>query len=238
MSDIEAPKGLGRLLLIDDDVELCGLIRTYLKSDGFDVQAMQDPEAAIRRNSAEHFDLVLLDVGLPRIGGFDVLRRIRSESTIPIMMLTARGQEVDRIVGFELGADDYLPKPFNPRELSARIQAILRRSRPPTDGAASNQIVVGDINLNVGARTVRRGGRAVELTAVEFTLLELLLRGAGRVVPRDDLFMQVLGRREMPDDRSMDTHISNLRKKLGHKTGDIERIKTIRGIGYVYAAPG
>jgi len=238
MPNSDLPLMSARLLIVDDDVELCQLLSTYLTRDGYEVQVTHDGESAGERIRAGGIGLVLLDVGLPGANGFDVLRRIRGESSVPVLMLTARGEEIDRIVGLELGADDYLPKPFNPRELSARIQAILRRSRRLEPAASNERIVVGDLEMNVGSRSVKRDGQVVELTGVEFSLLELLLQAAGRVVPRDTLFMSVLGRREMPDDRSLDMHVSNLRKKLGHKAAEAERIKTVRGVGYVYALPG
>jgi two-component system response regulator CpxR len=178
---------------------------------------------------------------LPGVSGFEVLRTIRKSSTIPVLMLTARGEDVDRIVGLEMGADDYLPKPFNPRELVARIRAIQRRgdTQPEarTQSAYAKQLIVGDIELNTATRAVRRKGKAIELTAVEFDLLEMLLRSAGEVVPRKNLVSKVLGRGLDPFDRSIDVHVSSLRKKLGHKIKGIERIRTIRGIGYLYANP-
>ncbi|MBI5763629.1 MAG: response regulator transcription factor [Planctomycetes bacterium] len=236
MAVAPTPRPAGRLLIVDDDVELCELVRTYLKADGLETVAVHQADAGANAALTGGFDLVLLDVGLSGQSGFDVLRRIRAESTIPVLMLTARGEDVDRIVGLELGADDYLPKPFNPRELVARIHAILRRSRPAAaEPGMPDRLVVADVEMNIAARVVKRAGEPVVLTGVEFSLLEVLLRDAGKVVHRDDLFMKVLGRREMPDDRSLDMHVSNLRKKLGHKVGDIERIKTVRGLGYVYA---
>jgi two-component system response regulator CpxR len=178
---------------------------------------------------------------LPGLNGFEVLRRIRSESKVPVLMLTARGDDVDRIVGLEIGADDYLPKPFNPRELVARIRAILRRAKTDEprdesrDQAAARSLTVGDVQLDAGTRVVTRGGEMVELTAVEFDLLEKLLRAAGRIITREELSKDVLGRSTSPFDRSIDMHISNLRKKLGHHSGLLERIKTVRGVGYIYA---
>jgi two-component system response regulator CpxR len=171
--------------------------------------------------------------------GFDVLRRIRAKSRIPVLMLTARGDDVDRIVGLEIGADDYLPKPFNPRELVARIRAILRRTQPDEalTGGTRESLVVGDIEMDTSTRAVHRSGEAVELTAVEYDLLERLLRSAGQIAKREELVKEVLGRELSPFDRSIDMHVSNLRKKLGHQLNGMERIKTIRGVGYIYAAP-
>ena len=180
--------------------------------------------------------MVLLDVMLPGISGFEVLRRLRTTSQIPVLMLTARGDDVDRIVGLEMGADDYLPKPFNPRELVARIRAILRRAdeRMGTSGLI---VEIGDVHLDVGARTTQRAGDDVHLTAVEFEVLEKLMRVAGRVVSRERLTLEVLDREYSALDRSIDMHVSNLRKKLGPRHEGTERIKTIRGVGYVYTLP-
>jgi len=183
----------------------------------------------------------VLDVMLPGMNGLDVLRKLRATSSVPVLLLTARGQDVDRIVGLELGADDYLPKPFNPRELVARIRAILRRTKGGEGGerqAPQTSVRVGDVELNPATRTVLRGGEAVDLTAVEFNLLDVLLREAGRVVTRDELAKIALGRMFSPYDRSIDMHISKLRKKLGEDGKGGERIKTVRGVGYIYAAPG
>ena len=179
---------------------------------------------------------------LPGISGFEVLRRIRTGSGVPVLMLTARGDDVDRIVGLEMGADDYLPKPFNPRELVARIRAIQRRVEPRRERAADperapGRLIVGDVQLDPGARVVLQEGRPVDLTSVEFALLELLLRAAGQVVTREELAKEGLGRRLSPYDRSIDVHVSSLRKKLGHQLGETERIKTVRGVGYLYGRP-
>ena len=180
--------------------------------------------------------MVLLDVMLPGANGFEILRRLRSESDLPVLMLTARGDDVDRIVGLEIGADDYLPKPFNPRELVARIHAVLRRARAPRTGAP-RLLRVGDVEMDTGARVLRRGGEEVRLTAVEFDVLERLLRSAGSVVSRETLMRDVLEREYSAMDRSIDMHISNLRKKLGAEYAGTERIKTVRGVGYVYTLP-
>ena len=230
------------VLVIDDDVDLCDLLTDYLTPEGLQVEAVHEGErGAVRALSGEHA-LVVLDVMLPGISGFDVLRRIRAGSNVPVLMLTARGDEVDRIVGLEMGADDYLPKPFNPRELVARIRAIQRRVEPsrerePGPGKAADKVVVGEVQLDPGARVVVQSGQPIELTSVEFALLEVLLRGAGQVVTREDLAREVLGRRLTPYDRSIDVHISSLRRKLGHQLGDMERIKTVRGTGYIYTLP-
>ena len=230
------------ILVIDDDVDLCELLTDYLTPEGFQVEAVHDGERGADRALSGDHALVVLDVMLPGISGFDVLRRIRTGSKVPVLMLTARGDEVDRIVGLEMGADDYLPKPFNPRELVARIRAIQRRVEPgrerePGSGKAADKLVVGDVQLDPGARVVVQRGQSVDLTSVEFALLEVLLRVAGQVVTREDLAKEVLGRRLTPYDRSIDVHISSLRRKLGHQAEDTERIKTVRGTGYIYALP-
>jgi two-component system response regulator CpxR len=232
---------MSRILVIDDDVELCELLTDYLVPEGFDVEAVHDSDKGIERALSGDHDFVVLDVMLPGVNGFEVLRTLRKTSNIPVLMLTARGEDVDRIVGLEMGADDYLPKPFNPRELVARIQAIRRRGeigkKEEEQTAPSERITVGDVNLDAGTRTVRKTGKNVDLTAVEFDLLDMLMRSAGHVVPRKDLVSKVLGRGLDPFDRSIDVHISSIRKKLGHKAKGMERIKTIRGIGYLYALP-
>jgi DNA-binding response OmpR family regulator len=227
-----------RLLIVDDDQELCELVTEYLQSEGFVVDAVRNGEEAFRRIAAAPYSVVILDVMLPEMNGFDILRRLRSQSDIPVIMLTARGEDVDRIVGLEIGADDYLPKPFNPRELVARIRAVLRRtlagSGPSWGRTVPSQLEVGDVTLDPGTRTVKRAGTNVELTGVEFALLEILLRAAGQAVSREELSKRVLDRELTPYDRSIDMHISNIRKKLGHRIGSVERIKTIRNGGYLY----
>lgn len=231
---------MNRVIVIDDDIELCELLTEYLEPEGFDVETINDGNKGVERALSGNYELVVLDVMLPGINGFDILRRIRASSNMPVLMLTARGDDVDRIVGLEMGADDYLPKPFNPRELVARIRAILRRSKQKigkVTAAASEMLAAGDIELDTGTWVVRKAGKPVELTAVEFNLLEALLRAAGRVVMRDELAKIVLGRNLSPYDRSIDVHVSNLRKKLGHKFEGNERIKTVRGAGYLYSLP-
>ena len=229
---------MDRVLIIDDDVELCELVEEYLKPEGFEVEAVHDGEKGLERALSGDHVLGVLDLMLPGMNGLDVLRKLRGESSIPVLILTARGDDVDRIVGLEIGADDYLPKPFNPRELLARIRAILRRVQAPSAGQAGDEkIAVGDVELDPAARTVQRAGEAVDLTSVEFALLEALMRAAGQVVTREQLAQGVLGRRFMPFDRSIDMHVSKLRRKLGDPPGGGERIKTIRGVGYIFAKP-
>jgi DNA-binding response OmpR family regulator len=234
-SESSPPPVTQRLLIIDDDTELCALLSEYLTSAGFAVDAVHSSEEGVRRALSGEHAIVVLDVMLPGIDGFEVLRRIRAQSALPVVMLTARGHDVDRIVGLEIGADDYLPKPFNPRELVARLNAVLRRARGhDAAGPAAEHISVGDVTMELGARIVRCGERRIELTGAEFQLLEVLLRSAGRIVDREELSRSVLGRHLAPYDRSIDVHVSNLRKKLGPGPEQNERIKTIRGAGYVY----
>jgi two-component system response regulator CpxR len=232
---------MNRILVIDDDTELCELLTEYLGSEGFAVDTANHGEEGANLALTEDYALVVLDVMLPGMNGFDVLRKIRTFGQLPVIMLTARGDDVDRIVGLELGADDYLPKPFNPRELVARIRAIQRRTemlnREPDSTYARSEERVGDVTLSRANRTVKRGNTTIDLTSVEFTLLEILLRQAGQVVSREDLVEKALGRRLSAYDRSIDVHVSALRKKLGHHQGDTERIRTIRGVGYLYSLP-
>jgi DNA-binding response OmpR family regulator len=232
---------MSRILVIDDDMELCELLTDYLRPEGFDVESVQDAGQGIERALSGEHALVVLDVMLPGISGFDVLRQIRDRSRIPVLMLTARGDDVDRIVGLEMGADDYLPKPFNPRELVARIRAVQRRTEQerakPAQEEQAVHIAVGDVELDVGTRRVVRGEEVVELTAVEFNLLQELLLNAGTMIPRAELVRKVLGRSLSAYDRSIDVHISSLRKKLGHEVNGVERIKTIRSMGYLYTQP-
>jgi len=219
-----------RILLIDDDAELCHLLSEFLKREGFTVACEHEGHAALTRALAGDTDLIVLDVMLPGLDGFEILRRLRPQSKIPVIMLTARCEDVDRIVGLELGADDYLPKPFNPRELSARIRAVLRRyeQRPPDSGG---RVEINGVALDPATREVLVEGRPVELTTFEFDILEMLMRSAGRVLSRDRLMENFYNRKATPFDRSIDMHISHLRKKIEH--GDTI-IKTIRGVGYQF----
>jgi two-component system, OmpR family, response regulator CpxR len=229
---------MDRILVIDDDVELCSLVSEYLEAEGFQVECAHNGETGLERAQSGEHVLAVLDVMLPGMNGFDVLRRVRDTSRVPVLLLTARGQDVDRIVGLEIGADDYLPKPFNPRELVARIRAILRRTKNGERPGAPPEILrVGDVELDPATRTVRQGGNPVELTSVEFNLLEVLLREAGRVVTRERLVNAVLSRKFSPFDRSIDMHVSKVRKKLGDSEGAPEHIKTVRGVGYIFARP-
>ena len=201
----------------------------FLKREGFTVECELEGQKGLERAASGAVDLVVLDVMLPGMDGFEILRRLRQRSKVPVIMLTARGEDVDRIIGLELGADDYLPKPFNPRELAARIRAILRRYEPRP--AASGRLEVNGVSLDAGTRQVISGGKPVELTTFEFDVLEMLMHAAGRVLSRDRLMENFYNRKATPFDRSIDMHISHLRKKL--ERGET-LIKTIRGVGYQF----
>jgi DNA-binding response OmpR family regulator len=223
------------ILLIDDDVELCSMLIEYLGRYGFRVTAVHRGDTGLKTALDKPFAMILLDVMLPGIEGFEVLRRIRATSHVSILLLTARGEDVDRIVGLEIGADDYLSKPFNPRELLARMRAILRRSALPAAQTDQSTLKVEAIELNLSARTVTQDGKKVELTDVEFALLESLMRAAGKMVSREELSEKVLGRKFHPFDRSLDMHVSRLRKKLTEGGAPEDQVKTIRGTGYQLA---
>ena len=226
---------MSKVLIIDDDEELCDLVSEYLTVEGFETTAVHDGETGLTRALSGEYDLAILDVMLPKINGFDVLRNLRDKSGMPVLMLTARGDDMERIVGLEIGADDYLSKPFNPRELVARLRAILRRaSTENNDHLPVEKIAVDDLELSSSSRSVKRNGDELPVTSVEFDLLSALLREAGKVVKKEDLSENVLERRLSPYDRSLDMHISNLRKKLGLRADGSERIKTVRSVGYIY----
>jgi DNA-binding response OmpR family regulator len=223
---------MNHVLVIDDDHALVDLLREFLATEGFTVDAAYDYDSGLAALNAEH-QLVVLDVMLPGGSGLELLKTVRASSNVPVVLLSAVGETVDRIIGLQIGADDYLAKPIEPRELAARMHAILRRTRDmPTDGG---EIKVGDVSLSAGRRVVVRAETRVELTAVEFNVLECLLRNAGSTVTRETLAERALGRPLAPLDRSVDVHVHNLRKKIS-PTPD-ERIKTIRGVGYMYAPP-
>jgi len=218
------------ILLIDDDAELCALLSEFLKREGFTVECAHEGHRGLEKALQPGVDLVVLDVMLPGIDGFEILRRLRHESKVPVIMLTARGEDVDRIIGLELGADDYLPKPFNPREIAARIRAILRRYEPRPQ-ATTGRLEVNGVIVDPGTREVFSNGKRVELTTFEFDILDLLMRSAGRVLSRDALMENFYNRKATAFDRSIDMHISHLRKKL--ERGE-NLIKTIRGVGYQF----
>lgn len=222
------------VLLVDDDRELCRMLAEYLTPEGFKVTAVHDGDEALYVIGRHHFDLMVLDVMLPRVGGLDVLRSLRQKHATPVLMLTARGEDVDRVVGLELGADDYLPKPFNPRELVARMRAILRRSlaADPQPGRRE-RLEAGPLTLHFTSRTASANGEVITLTGVEFQILEILMQQQGAVVSREELTRKVLARRLTPYDRSIDTHISNIRRKLAPVASEVS-IVNVRRSGYVF----
>jgi two-component system response regulator CpxR len=233
-------KPVNQLLIIDDDHALVNLLKRFLEAEGFRVDAAYDHDNGLTQALANHHELIILDVMLPGGSGFELLKALRHQSSTPVLLLTARGEAVDRILGLEIGADDYLAKPFDPRELVARIRAVLRRTRETAAGTARDHdevLQAGDIELSLGTRTVSCGGKPVELTSVEFNVLELLLRNAGSVVTREQIAEVALGRPLNAFDRSVDVHVSRLRKKLGSLPGADDLIRPIRGIGYFLAAP-
>jgi len=221
-----------RVLLIDDDQRLFELLRNYLGQYGVNLTHAADGARGLLALESSSYDAVLLDVMMPGMDGLEVCKRIRAKSSVPLIMLTAKGDEADRVVGLELGADDYVPKPFGPRELLARLRAVLRRTHPE---AVSERLHVGNIEIDVPAREVRVAGKGIELTGIEFDILVALIRRAGRVVPRDALMMQA-GRSDVTvSERTVDVHISHLRQKLGDDSRVPRLIKTVRGVGYVLA---
>ena len=229
-----------RLLVVDDDRELCRLVAQYLEPEGFALSAVHTGDEGIKCAIGGNHDLIVLDVMLPDKKGFEVLREIRNRVRTPVLMLTAKGDEFDRVLGLELGADDYLPKPFSPRELIARISAILRRSEWQSEGSLTSRPPVmrsADIELDLASRTVLKAGRSLRVTAAEFDLLRTFFEAPGQVLTRESLVENVLDRKFSPFDRSIDLHISNLRRKLGPQKDGGERIRSVRGIGYLYAWP-
>jgi DNA-binding response OmpR family regulator len=222
-----------RVLLIDDDTRMYELLAQYMGQNGINVTHAPDGGRGLAALEASAYDAVLLDVMMPGMDGLEVCRRIRTKSTIPILMLTARGDETDRVVGLELGADDYLPKPFSPRELLARLKAVLRRAQP---AVVSERLEASGVSIDVAAREARVGGRPVELTGHEFDLLVALVRRAGRVIPREALLGEAGRSDTVVSERTVDVHISHLRQKLGEEGTRL--IKTVRGVGYLFAKEG
>jgi len=230
--------GRRRVLVVDDDIELCALVSEFLRREGIDVEAVHDGEQGLRTALAGSHDAIILDVMLPGIAGFDVLRKLREQKRTPVLMLTARGDHVDRVVGLEMGADDYIPKPFDPRELVARIRAVLRRATASAGPAPNPDVIeVGELRVDLGSRDAWYAGRALRLTAVEFDLLVALMRSAGRYMTREQLAKIALGRDVDPLDRVIDVHISNLRRKLGSDEG-ASIIRTVRSSGYLLMRSG
>jgi DNA-binding response OmpR family regulator len=222
-----------RVLIIDDDVELCRLLSERLQPEGFTIETIHDGRMGLKRATSGQHDLIVLDLMLPGMSGSEILRNLRSQSSIPVLILTARGDDVDRILGLENGADDYLPKPFNPRELVARIRAILRRTS--RESGNSSVVVVDNVRLEPTSLKVWVGETEVSVTSLEFGMLETFMRNAGQVMTREALTEQVLGRKLGPFDRVIDVHVSNLRKKLGRVSSE-ELIKAVRGTGYLFVA--
>lgn len=225
---------MSKVLIIDDDEELCELVSEYLGVEGFETAVVNDGASGLEAARSGKYDMAILDVMLPKMNGFEVLKNLRTDSKLPVLMLTARGDDMERIVGLETGADDYLPKPFNPRELVARLRAIMRRVNVDGSEKGSDKIQVEDIELSEASRSAKLNGEEVILTSVEFDLLKHLLLEAGKIIKKEDLSVRVLDRELSPFDRSLDMHISNLRKKLGLREDGSDRIKTVRSVGYIY----
>lgn len=225
-----------KILLVDDDTVLTGLLAEYLETEGCEIVQVHNGADAVKSAHEGKFDIVVLDIMMPKLNGIEALKQIRTSSVVPVIMLTARGDDLDRILGLELGADDYLPKPCNPRELYARIKAVLRRTAPePT--IPKKSIRLGDIQLDPGNRKVTIDQRIITLTQTEFDLLWLLLSTPDQVITKSEISTMVLDKPLSQWDRSIDVHISNMRKKLGNHADGNERIKTVRGIGYLYVSP-
>jgi two-component system response regulator CpxR len=224
-----------RILIVDDDADLTQMLSEYLATEGFQAEVSSAGSTGAERAIHGDYSLTVLDVMLPDMSGFDVLRKIRAHSQIPVVMLTARAQDMDRIVGLEIGADDYVRKPFVPRELVARVHAILRRSQARPKFAEPPVLSAGDLLLDLRARVARRGGHTIRLTSVEFELLRMLLAAPGHVVFREDMCRIALGREYSPFDRSVDNHMSVLRRKLRKGARGLDRIQSVRNVGYVYA---
>jgi two-component system OmpR family response regulator len=219
------------ILVVDDDAELSALLRKYLESEGFAVEAVLNGADGVTRALSGEHDAVILDVMLPRLSGIEILREIRRSSQVPVLMLTAKGDPVDRVIGLELGADDYVAKPHYPRELVARLRAVLRRQAPAGKAPAA-QLTTGELKVHVAARRATWRGSAIELTASEFNLLVVLLRTGDDVATKDALSLHGLGRVRQSYDRSVDVHVSNLRLKLEASSGGLVIIETVRSVGY------
>lgn len=220
------------ILLVDDDLELCSLLKRYLERELFKVTTVHNVQDGLQEALSGKYQGIILDIMLPGGSGLDILRNIRQRSQIPVLMLTAKGDEMDRIEGLEIGADDYLPKPCNPRELAARLRAILRRGR--SADVVDARLELDELTIDLDQHQVFRGDEAIELTTTEFSILGVLAREAGKVIEKNSLAEQSLQRSLTLYDRSLDMHLSNLRKKLGPNQHGDARIKTVRGVGYIY----
>ena len=223
-----------RILLADDDEELCSMLGAYLSAEGYQTEVAHDGNAALNKAVTQSFDVIVLDIMMPGIDGLEVLRQLRGHKETPVLMLTARGEDVDSVIGLEMGADDYLAKPCNPRVLSARIRAVLRRAETRRERNVVQTLILDDLVLQTGSRTVTCGEVPVQLTGAEFSILEILARDAGHVVARGELSERALGRALGRFDRSLDMHLSKLRQKLGPRPSGEDRIKTVRGAGYLF----
>lgn len=231
-----------RLLLIDDDRELAALLKEFLSLEGFETELAHDGEAGLEKALQQSYDLILLDVMMPKLNGFDTLKRLRQTSQLPVLMLTAKGEEIDRVLGLEMGADDYLAKPFSDRELVARIKAILRRTanKKPEPSNHLNTACLShlDIELYPGKQTAICQQQNIDLTGTEFLLLQEFIEHPGQVISKADLSERVLGKKLMPFDRSIDMHLSNLRRKLPDRLDGQDRVRTLRGRGYIWLEGG
>ena len=226
------------ILLVDDDRELCSLLTTCFVREGLNVEVAHDGRTGLNMALSGDYDLAILDVMLPELTGLQILKELRATSSMGVLMLTARGEEIDRIVGLDYGADDYLTKPCTPRELMARVRALVRRLNPSDESEYFRQpqrLEFGDLELDEGTRICRREGQILELTTAEFDLLAYFMRRSGRIIHRKELLKSILGRRWSPFDRSIDVHVSNLRRKLGCSPDGTERIRAVRSVGYLFA---
>ncbi|TGV12192.1 response regulator [Mesorhizobium sp. M8A.F.Ca.ET.173.01.1.1] len=223
---------MNKVLLIDDDVELTTLLQEYLVEEGYDVATGTDGGTAIASAARNAADLIVLDIMMPRMNGIEVLQRIRKLSQVPVLLLTARGDDIDRISGLNLGADDYVTKPCSPGELAARVRAILRRANQPAVGASTDTLRAGPLVIHPGNRTAEWDGQLLELTGTEFSLLEVLARHAGQLVPKQDISKRAFGKPLAPFDRRIDVHISSVRQKLGLRDDGQSWIRSVRGQGY------
>ncbi|RLL55662.1 DNA-binding response regulator [Mariprofundus sp. EBB-1] len=224
------------ILLVDDDRELCDLMSRFLSSEGFDVACAHDGEAGLERLMLGNIELAVVDIMMPKKSGMDLLRELRQSSNVPVIMLTARGEDMDRILGLELGADDYIPKPCNPRELAARIRAVLRRSGPQQEQQQNNKLqrLFGSLEWQPESRLILEHDKVIELTATEYNILAELMQHAGTVVSKQQLSENALAKRFGPFDRTLDVHIGHLRKKLASTNNQEPRIKTVRGVGWLF----
>lgn len=223
-----------KILIADDDIELCQLLSDFLQLEGFEVNSVHDGKQATTEFTLQNYDLMVLDIMLPGKQGLEVLREIRRQSDLPIVMLTARGDDTDRIIGLELGADDYVPKPCNPKELAARIRAVLRRASNRISHGKTDKLLSGDLLLDSTRRILSYQQNTIHLTSTEFEILQLLMQSAGNVVDKEEISTEVLKRKLAAYDRSIDVHISNIRKKLGQFSISEDLIKNVRGVGYQF----